>query len=636
METNYLRSDELDFELAVRGYPTDGTVDEKRKRLRPALRLERDGAVFSFSTSLEPRDEVGVCGGKVEELKGAIDAFNFANAAAECKRIRSRLLHVVGRLNRIDDQSVAAEKGQLLVRCGEISDFLEESMMLLDAVRVPEFPSMISALRGDVAADATMAEAALPTNGPDNRGSAADLDRGHNVSLLDVDPDDLAATISGLQLEGSIHTPAAPGVRSVPVTGGPVVVSSALPTSVAYTDSGSRGAGLMFPRQTPSDYYRQSDPIPPHAAHQAPIAAGRPVFPQQQRCSVLSREQGAPVQYSAAGHRYDQRSQPSDWPTSRQSRPPVGEDFSDFHECIPDQSSRRVSFAEPPHDMLGGVRYREMQGDRSRIFKTVSHWNISFDGSCGVNSFLERVEELRVACGFSTDQLMSVAVTLFRGSALDWFRANITNNYTWNDLVSSLRAAFLSGEYEEDIWTDIRNRTQGQQERSVTYISVMQNLFNKLSDRPHEQTRLRMIRRNLLPELQSLLSLHSFSSIAELTMACHQIEDTQLRIQRFKPPPTKPSSVTEQELMYDPRKCKQISAMQSSASTSLTQFERAERVPSPARVTSSAVTCWNCRQRGHVKRDCSRPPSKHCFGCGRPDVIKAECPRCSGNARPAH
>lgn len=69
MNIDYLYSDELEYELGIRGYRTGGNVANKRKLLRTALRLEKDGITFPEVSLLTPDKEIKVCNQKVVELK---------------------------------------------------------------------------------------------------------------------------------------------------------------------------------------------------------------------------------------------------------------------------------------------------------------------------------------------------------------------------------------------------------------------------------------------------------------------------------------------------------------------------------------------------------------------------------------
>lgn len=55
------------------------------------------------------------------------------------------------------------------------------------------------------------------------------------------------------------------------------------------------------------------------------------------------------------------------------------------------------------------------------------------------------------------------------------------------------------------------------------------------------------------------------------------------------------------------------------------------------RDTAAAATykreecCWRCKQRGHIKANCQRPPRKFCSFCGRDGVLTRDCHPSTGN-----
>ncbi|KAK4885308.1 hypothetical protein RN001_001579 [Aquatica leii] len=259
-------------------------------------------------------------------------------------------------------------------------------------------------------------------------------------------------------------------------------------------------------------------------------------------------------------------------------------------------------------------------------------WNLTYNGETSVLDFLERVEELRIARNHSYQQLFHSAVELFSGQALHWYRAVRDNLNGWDDLVKKLKYTFLPCDYEHRLWDEIRNRTQGTDEKVALFVSLMENLFNRLSHKPSEHTRLDIIRRNLLPSFQQALALNDVFSIQELVRICRNIEDVNDRIQRFRPPPTNLAHTLEPNLAY--RKLRfpsRISAVETDL-TSL-QYPRSSETTNNDVCAVAQQLCWNCRKSGHRAQQCTLPPKMHCYRCGAPDVTVRTCSKCSGNAR---
>lgn len=120
MEINRLLGDELSYELEIRGLSSEGTVAEKRSILRGLMRCERSG----FSTNvrdfnLDTESELDTCENKLQQLGNDIDTFDVNNKANEYARIYSRLLHINGRLSRLENLSEDQnrDKVNLTARC---------------------------------------------------------------------------------------------------------------------------------------------------------------------------------------------------------------------------------------------------------------------------------------------------------------------------------------------------------------------------------------------------------------------------------------------------------------------------------------------------------------------------------------
>lgn len=130
MDINRLLSDELTFELRYRGVDIgNGTVREKRNLLRDALHKEHLGICAPINVHFDPKSELNICSNKLDELLGNIQEFNMANKDNDYKRIRSRLLHVQGRINRIDasELDVQTEKNKLYDLCNDLMRALDET-----------------------------------------------------------------------------------------------------------------------------------------------------------------------------------------------------------------------------------------------------------------------------------------------------------------------------------------------------------------------------------------------------------------------------------------------------------------------------------------------------------------------------
>lgn len=568
MEINRLHSDELSYELLVRGAVTEGSVDEKRQRLRTFMKLERLGNLpLSVSTTLEPESEIKICSDKILELDEALNNFNPDNATNEQAKIQTRALHVMGRLNHIFDRSYSDKKTKLITHCAEIMERLD---VLIRTQRCAG-----NDVEQDVSGDLVnlMIDDSGEAHGSQNEQTSAPKPR---ISILDTPNENIQEPL----LQTNYH-----------------VLSR-----------------LTFPSAKPliSEPALRETSDQTHSVHCAPEGR-RPA------------EQSQASRHSVSG-----------------TQAPLGLDarVSPVRHCNDRLHSTLAPDCHLPQSALEETTHRaqlsaskDPSDDFSRIFSKITKWNLQFSGQGSVTGFIERAEELCYACGFTHAQLFQCAVLLFSDTALSWFRAVRNDLHSWDDLKTKLRATYLSSEYEEDIWCDIRNRTQGQDEKTVIFCAQMRNLFKKLSRPPSEERQLCIIRRNLLPTIQAALALHSINSFSELEAAAREIEGVQLRTQRMRPPPTNPNMVAEPELMY--RRARNISAQVSTAKPASTA---ATQVGGNSNSNRDDVVCWNCKETGHFKGNCTKPLRRHCFRCGKEGETTKTCPHCNrtGNERSNH
>lgn len=132
MDVNRLLSDELTYELAIRGASTDNkTVAEKRSILRGILRCEKEG--WSSLSPTKPANfninaEITTCETKLNELESDIKHFDTTNTSNEFRRINSRLLHIASRLNRLNcpDAEDDNKKHLLNAKCMQLIGILCE------------------------------------------------------------------------------------------------------------------------------------------------------------------------------------------------------------------------------------------------------------------------------------------------------------------------------------------------------------------------------------------------------------------------------------------------------------------------------------------------------------------------------
>lgn len=231
----------------------------------------------------------------------------------------------------------------------------------------------------------------------------------------------------------------------------------------------------------------------------------------------------------------------------------------------------------------------------------VCQWGIQFDGQArgmSLVSFLERIDELRVARRVERDELFRSAVDLFSGPALIRFRSIRSSVTTWEQLESALRRDFLPSDYDDILWDEIRNRLQGSQEGVNLYNATMANLFRRLVAPPPEEEQVRLMRRNLLAYYQAPPALQKTPTIEALADVCRTLENTYRAEKRLSGGSRAPVASIESDLI----------GQWSESGVPRPNFSPRPGSSSAQGFSSSTdKKCFNCGSSDHFRRDRPKP-----------------------------
>lgn len=640
MEVNRLLDSELSYEIFIRGYPVEGTVEQKRAILRKLFLSEREGASLAPSiVNLDADEELAICSSKVTDFEREIRHFNFENRKNEFQRLYTRLLHVRLRLGRIS----LANQNQNKLRdrlVSKVRNLIGDLNLAYDGV--------------------TFGEVSQP-----NVSSRSENDQAQ-ISILDT-PNPLIPEI----VYSNASTNPTPDCQNE---------QPAHTRATNLPRTNHRSTDLLIPelaveQECGDNHLSLADKFT--QAQQSLIASSRQVYdgPSCSRAtnerparvvanptvSALMhstlRQEGAldgqrfsvdhPELHSSGGNKFASRVRFADDEQNNRprgeewSRVPNEEHFSHLNDSLPfGNSESRIRRLADLH-LSPGTRENSVPSyyrtfDEQPRYADPGRWNLKYDGVSSVNNFLQRIEELRISRGVSKQQLLRSAAELFTRDALLWYRTNQFSS--WDDLVSQLRDAFQPYDYENGIWEELRRRTQGAHERVVVFVASMEQLFNRLSQKPSEETRLKLIRRNLLPYIQTQLALHPVHTMRELTQACRAIEEIDIRVRQFCPPPTNYRQLLEPELAYrKPTGAPSTNVSVVSPDNPTSSQPTNTTLVQAADVSSSSTNntlCWNCRSTTHKFKKCDQPRRIFCFKCGYDNVMARNCPRCTKNSRP--
>lgn len=275
----------------------------------------------------------------------------------------------------------------------------------------------------------------------------------------------------------------------------------------------------------------------------------------------------------------------------------------------------------------------------------ISEWQVSFNGdSRKLYPFLERLTELAKARNVSESDLFNSAAEFFTGDAFVWYRSIKDSVADWQSLISKLKKDFLHDDIDDDLWDQIKRRKQRKGESIVIFIAHLEALFSRLSRPAAESSKIKYIRKNLLPEFYDRLALQDITTISQLCDLCRKLEESDYLKEKSKPrelaslDSTQPSSsgLNRNNPNYKNQNKKKIFSKQKNKDLDSVPNNTVSRnlnsvSVSDDRKSKSQLLCWNCRQPNHTYRDCRAPKSIFCFKCGAAKVKSVDCPNCSKN-----
>lgn len=276
------------------------------------------------------------------------------------------------------------------------------------------------------------------------------------------------------------------------------------------------------------------------------------------------------------------------------------EDHDNDNDDDDKSSSNSEEFNLP---LLTSQKVLKPRESNKRFMERVSvyKWGVTFKGNEkpeGVMTFLERVEELRVARNVSKSKLFTTAIDLFSGDAVPWYRSARGKVNSWDELITELKLDFLPADFDDIVWEEIRSRRQFKGEKISIYLAIMENLFSRLTVLPEEKIRLKTIRKQMLPVYVARLSLSEINSVRELADLCRKIEST---------------------LSFPDKKSSEGGG----------QINRVNAI----NVKRESYKCWNCDKEGHRFSSCTRALGKFCFRCGLVNQTARTCSRCNNSSK---
>lgn len=242
---------------------------------------------------------------------------------------------------------------------------------------------------------------------------------------------------------------------------------------------------------------------------------------------------------------------------------------------------------------------------------------IGHESKESVTGFIERINDLRLARGISEHELFESAHDLFDEKATQWFRNVREEMNTWDELVVELKKEFLPTDYNTKLLDEIRERTQGISENVCSYMIALESLMKRAIEKPTEKEITDRIIKNLNPYFAERVEVDENTSLKDLKAKCRSIQDRKLRVESYKPPPSKRSGLVEPDMAFSSTKPTIVNAFEEN--TTQLRYKK----------------CKNCLQFGHYDTNCPQQRQIFCYGCGKPNTFKSHCTNCNPQHNPS-
>ena len=193
--------------------------------------------------------------------------------------------------------------------------------------------------------------------------------------------------------------------------------------------------------------------------------------------------------------------------------------------------------------------------DQTKVNEQMRKWGLHFDGR-DAYSFLERLEELQTAYGFSDNQVFHGFAELLRNDAQLWYRNTIETVDNLREIKKSLRDYYMQPGELCDLDRLILERRQVGNEPIRAFVTDLCTLTHRHGEYNTEK-QLDMLYYNAKVEYRLYLKRKEITSINELVQLCQELDETQRQVARrnHSQPTAPPSGGIMTITAYDSQTC---------------------------------------------------------------------------------
>lgn len=286
---------------------------------------------------------------------------------------------------------------------------------------------------------------------------------------------------------------------------------------------------------------------------------------------------------------------------------------------------------------------RHPSSSRVALAKVVR--NLKFDGSVNgisIDKFIYRFEAIAFDHGIPMSKLIEEVHGFLDGAAQEyyWCCRETHHSITWPQMRSLLKDRFQDFRTDPIIKSAMEARRQKSNEAFIDFYNDLVSMSVSLRSPMSSTELISLVMKNMRNALQYELASWIPHSLPELVQRCVNAEHTWRRLGAIPSGHIQGRSVHEIQFPTEYPTQTQI------------QYRYPEQVPSPSPIndipnpsnyldamnrpqpyTVNSMRCWNCSGQ-HRFQECDIPiRSIFCFGCGKKDVLKPNCPICKSRSQ---
>lgn len=250
-----------------------------------------------------------------------------------------------------------------------------------------------------------------------------------------------------------------------------------------------------------------------------------------------------------------------------------------------------------------------------------------------VVDFLRQIEILSRSYQVTQEELRMHAHMLFKGDAYVWFTAYDDKLDSWPTLTAMLKMRYDNPNRDRAIREDMRNRKQKPNELFSAYLTDIEAMSQRLVRKMSAEEKFDLVVENMKMSYRRRLALQPIQSLDHLAQLCYQFDSLENNMFLTKPAmkPAVLNQILAEEELEDYEEVSEeedatVMAVRPKMSRKDANKSSGSGITSESQEAGQPL-CWNCKNFGHMWRECSQRKTLFCHICGHNNTTAYQCPQ---------